>query len=108
MAALSDLVIEIFLGESAVLRAMKVRGRSAAHGAHADLALVWVNDGAARLSTRAREAAAALAEGAELAGLLGRLDGLLRWTPRNAFLLRRRVADRLGVVGGYPALIGAA
>lgn len=108
MAALSDLVIEIFLGESAVLRALKARGKGAASATHADLALIWVNDGASRLAAKAREAAAGVAEGPELAALLGRVDGLLRWTPRNAFLLRRRVADRLGAVGGYSALIGAA
>jgi hypothetical protein len=106
MAAVSDMLIDIYLGESAVLRALKAAG--GAHGAiHADLAVVFVNDSAARLEARARDVLPALASGAELSALLGRVRALLAWTPVDAIALRRRIAQRLGEVGSYPSLVAA-
>ena len=107
LAVLSDLVIDIFLGESAVLRAVKLRGQSANAGTHADLALIFVNDSVARMENRARDALAAMASGEELKMQLGLARKLLRWTPLNTIALRRRIAARLGTVGSYPALIAA-
>ena len=105
LAVLSDLVIEIFLGESAVLRALKLRGKGTNAGTSADLALIWVNDSVARMENRARDALARMASGDELKMQLGLARKLLRWTPLNTIALRRRIADRLGTVGSYPALI---
>lgn len=104
-AVLGDLVIEIYLGESAVLRALKTRGRDPANTIQADLAVIWVNDSVGRMENRIREALAQIATGEELTRLLDRTARLLHWTPRNTVVLRRRVAARLGVVGGYAALI---
>ncbi len=105
LAVLSDLVIEIFLGESAVLRALKLRSKGTNAGTSADLALIWVNDSVARMENRARDALARMASGDELKMQLGLARKLLRWTPLNTIALRRRIADRLGTVGSYPALI---
>jgi alkylation response protein AidB-like acyl-CoA dehydrogenase len=107
LAVLSDLVIEIFLGESAVLRALKIRGHSANAGTHADLALIWVNDSVARMENRARDAVAHMATGDELKLQLGLARKMLRWTPLDTVAMRRRIAARLGTVGSYPALIAA-
>ncbi|MBI3885693.1 MAG: acyl-CoA dehydrogenase family protein [Opitutae bacterium] len=107
LAVLSDLVIDIFHGESAVLRALKIRGRSANAATHADLALIFVNDSVARMENRARDAVAAMAAGEELKLQLGLARKLLRWTPLNTIAMRRRIAARLGTVGSYPALIAA-
>ncbi|MBI2517969.1 MAG: acyl-CoA dehydrogenase family protein [Opitutae bacterium] len=105
LAVLSDITIDIFLGESAVLRALKARSRNAASTVHADLALIWVNDSVARMENRARDAVAHMATGDELKLQLGLARKLLRWTPLDTVTLRRRIATRLGVVGSYPALI---
>jgi len=107
LAAISDLLIDIYLGESAVLRALKARGRGAHDAVHADLALVFVNDSAARLEVRARDALSAVAAGDELTRHLGRVRALLAWTPLDTIALRRRLAKRLGEVGSYPALVAA-
>jgi alkylation response protein AidB-like acyl-CoA dehydrogenase len=107
LAVLSDLVIEIFLGESAVLRALKARGRNPASPTHAELALIWINDSVARMENRARDAVAHLATGDELKLQLGLARKMLRWTPLDTVSLRRRIAARLGTVGSYPALIAA-
>ncbi len=108
LAVLSDLCIDLFLGESAVLRALKARTRGGAAAAvHADLALTWVNDSVARMENRARDAIAHMASGDELKMQLGLARKMLRWTPLDTVAMRRRLAARLGTVGSYPALIAA-
>jgi hypothetical protein len=108
LAVLSDICIDLFLGESAVLRALKARARGGAGAAvHADLALVWVNDSVARMENRARDAVAHMATGDELKLQLGLARKMLRWTPLDTVAMRRRLAARLGTVGNYPALIAA-
>lgn len=108
LGVLSDLVIDIYLGESAVLRALKNRARFPGQTAQADLALIWVNDSVARMENRARDALAAMATGDELKLQLGLARKMLRWTPLNTIALRRRIALRLGKVGTYPALVATA
>lgn len=105
LAVLSDITIDIFLGESAVLRALKARARKAANPVYTDLALIWVNDSVARMENRARDAIAHMAAGDELKLQLGLARKLLRWTPLDTVTLRRNVATRLDTVGSYPALI---
>lgn len=99
---LSDLIIDVYLGESAVLRALK--GRSPIAG---DLALHFVNEAVGRLELRARAALAATSQGDELRAQLGMVRRLLRWSPRNGVALGRRLATRLCEVGSYPALVAA-
>jgi alkylation response protein AidB-like acyl-CoA dehydrogenase len=108
LAVLSDICIDLFLGESAVLRALKARARGGAGAAvHADLALIWVNDSVARMENRARDAIAHMASGDELKMQLGLARKMLRWTPLDTVAMRRRIAARLGTVGSYPALLAA-
>ena len=106
LAVLSDICIDLFLGESAVLRALKARTKGGG-AVHADLALIWVNDSIARMENRARDAIAHMATGDELKMQLGLARKMLRWTPLDTVALRRRVAARLGTVGSYPALLAA-
>lgn len=106
LAVLSDICIDLFLGESAVLRALKARTKGGG-AVHADLALIWVNDSIARMENRARDAIAHLATGDELKMQLGLARKMLRWTPLDTVALRRRIATRLGTVGSYPALMAA-
>jgi len=106
LAVLSDICIDLFLGESAVLRALKARTKGGG-AVHADLALIWVNDSIARMENRARDAIAHMATGDELKMQLGLARKMLRWTPLDTVALRRRIATRLGTVGSYPALLAA-
>lgn len=106
LAAMSDLIIELFLSESALLRVRKARARGAASaGVLNDLALVYVNESVGRTEMHARRLLGAIASGDELKSQLGILRRLLRWTPLNGVALRRKVAVRLAEVGSYPALI---
>ena len=106
LAAMSDLIIELYLSESAVLRARKAKSRNAScSGVLNDLALIFVNESVSRTEQHARRLLGAIAAGDELKSQMGILRRLLRWTPLNGVLLRRKVAQRLTEVGSYPALV---
>jgi alkylation response protein AidB-like acyl-CoA dehydrogenase len=106
LAVLSDLMIDLFLAESAVLRALKARGRSGAAATMTDLAVIFVNEAVNRMEHRTRAGLAAISTGDELKAQLGIVRRLLRWTPVNAVEMRRRLAQRLCETGSYAALVG--
>ena len=105
VAHLSDLIIDIYLAESALLRTLKVRQAGGNTSALVDLTLAFLNEAVARLELQARSALAAISQGDELKAQLGIVRRLLRWTPLNGVALRRRIAKRLCEVGSYPALV---
>jgi alkylation response protein AidB-like acyl-CoA dehydrogenase len=107
LAALSDLMIDLFLGESAVLRSLKARGRGASAAAMTDLSLIFVNEAVNRMEHQTRAGLAAISTGDDLKAQLGIARRLLRWTPLNGVELRRRVAERLCETGSYSALVAA-
>jgi hypothetical protein len=105
VAALSDIIIDIYLAESALLRALKARKSAGSSPVMTDLALIFVNEAVGRMEIQARRALAAASEGDELRSQLGIVRRLLRWLPVNAVALRRRTAKRLCERGSFPALL---
>lgn len=105
LSALSDLISDVFLAESGVLRALKARSRGASAGTLSNLAMVFVNESVIRMEVQARTALSAISEGDELKTHLGMVRRLLRWTPVNGIALRRHIAARLCERGSYAALI---
>jgi len=63
---------------------------------------VFVNDAALRIDASARQALAAMAEGDTLRTMLAALRRLLKVTPVNTVVMRRRLADETVARGGYP------
>jgi alkylation response protein AidB-like acyl-CoA dehydrogenase len=106
LAAISDLISDIFLGESALLRTQKAIAKGRPAAVMTDLTLSLMNEAVGRMEQRAAAAWAALASGAELDACLKVTRKLLAWTPLNAIEIHRRVAKRLCEVGSYPVLIG--
>jgi alkylation response protein AidB-like acyl-CoA dehydrogenase len=100
---LADIAIDVFSAESATLRA-----RAAADGhhpkaaLHVDAARAFVNDAALRIDASARQALAAMAEGDTLRTMLAGLRRLLKVTPVNTVVMRRRLADETVARGAYP------
>ena len=98
----ADILIDTFAAESAVLRA-----RAAAEGSlpqaalHEAAARVYVNDAAQRLEMAARSALAAMADGDTLRTLLAALRRVLKVSPVNTVMLRRRLADAALAHGRY-------
>lgn len=105
VGAISDIVIEIFLDESALLRTKKHLAAGKTVTAMTDLTLSLMNDSVARMEQRATLVLSACLEGDELNGALGLARRCLPWTPVNVVEVRRRVAKRLCDVGTYPALV---
>src|SRR6266581_2014225 len=105
VASLSDIIIDTYLAESAVLRALKASNSGAGSSTMSDLTLIFVNEAVGRMELQARRALAATSEGDELKAQLGIMRRLLRWTPVNSVALRRRVAKRLCEVGTFSALV---
>jgi alkylation response protein AidB-like acyl-CoA dehydrogenase len=99
----ADIAIDVFSAESAVLRALAASNANAPRAAlQVDAARVFVNDAAMRIDASARQALAAMAEGDTLRMLLAALRRVLKVTPINTAVLRRRLADETVTRGAYP------
>src|SRR5512136_910194 len=104
LAAISDIVIEVFAMESALLRAMKTAEKFGDEKAQIQKAMVkvYVNDAFDRVGGFAKQAFAAIAEGDTLRTQLSALKKLTRFTPVNTIALRREIADFVIKMGKYP------
>ena len=104
LASISDMVIEVFAMESALLRAMKSMEKIGDEKSQIQKAMVqvYVNDAFNRLEGFAKQAFAAIAEGDTLRAQLSVLKKLTRFTPVNTVALRREIADAVIKVGEYP------
>jgi alkylation response protein AidB-like acyl-CoA dehydrogenase len=102
LSYLADILIDTYAAESAVLRAQDAAGRTLPNAElHQDAARVFVNDAAGRIELAARNALAAMADGDTLRTQLAALRRLLKVTPANTVVLRRRLADAASSKGGY-------
>jgi len=105
LAGVSDLITELYLAESAVLRTLKARKAGRNSSVMADLTLSFLNRAVGRMELQARGCLAATSEGDDLRVQLGIVRRLLRWAPLNGVAMGRRIAKRLCEVGSYPALV---
>ena len=104
VGALADIVLEIFVMQSALIRAQKVaasRGAAAAAGVSA-AARVLLHNGADKIETGARAALAAAVEGDMLRTQLAVLRRFLKREPVDVITLRRQVADAVQSADRYP------
>jgi len=104
LALISDIIIEVFAMESALLRALKSMERTGDEKAEIQKAIVrvYVNDGFNRVEGFAKQALSAIAEGDTLRTLLSGLKKLTRFTPVNTVALRREIANYTIKMGRYP------
>ena len=104
LASISDIVIEVFAMESALLRAMKSMEKFGDEKSEIQKAMVkvYVNDAFDRVEGFAKQALAAIAEGDTLRTQLSALKKLTRFTPVNTIGLRREIADFVIKMGKYP------
>ncbi len=101
---LSDMVIEIFAMESALLRAMKTMERFSDERAEIQKAMVkvYVNDAFDRIESLAKQIFSAISEGDILRTQLSALKKLTRFNPVNTVSLRRQIAEHVIKIGRYP------
>lgn len=94
---LSDMVIELYMAESGLLRAEKVvqmKGEEAA-SIHIDLAKIYLYDAVDRINKSGKDAIVSFAEGDELRMMLLGLKRFTKIAPFNTKEARRRVAAKL-------------
>ena len=103
LAAASDIIMEIYGMESAILRTEKfIAGRGeAACANHIDATRTFVNDSISRVETNAKTALAAMSEGDELRTMMAVLRRYMKYTPHNTVASRRRIADSMIEAGKY-------
>jgi alkylation response protein AidB-like acyl-CoA dehydrogenase len=103
VAALSDVVMDVYAMESSLRRAQK---SSAARGESAnpmvDAARAFIYDAMDRIEKQARTALAATAEGDTLVTQLAVLRRFAKHSPVDTIALRRRVADAVLAQNRYP------
>ena len=104
LASISDIVIEVFAMESALLRAMKSMEKFGDEKSEIQKAMVkvYVNDAFDRVEGFSRQTLAAIAEGDTLRTQLSALKKLTRFTPVNTIALRREIANAVIKMGRYP------
>jgi len=94
---ISDIIMEIYAMESAILRVEKMlaRGGKNKTDIYIDIVKAFVNDSIIRVETYAKELLAAIAEGDMLRTYLTALRRLIKHIPINTISLRRKIADHL-------------
>jgi alkylation response protein AidB-like acyl-CoA dehydrogenase len=104
IGVLSDLVMDVYAMESALLRTQKKIARSSeeACATECDATRVYIHEAADRMELRARHGLARIAEGDTLRAQLAMLRRFLKRTPADTIGLKRRVADRALELGRYP------
>jgi alkylation response protein AidB-like acyl-CoA dehydrogenase len=103
LAAASDIIMDIYGIESAILRTeklMKGRGEPAC-ALQIDATRTFTNDALQRIEGQAKKALAAMTEGDELRTMLAVLRRLTRFTPVNTVATRRRIAEAIIENGRY-------
>lgn len=103
MAALSDMVIEIYALDSALARARKLwAGRAAQADLARSMTQLYAPAGFGIIEASARQVIAAVAEGDMLRTQIAMLRRLARHEPVNTFVLSRQVAQAALERGRYP------
>ena len=103
LAAASDIIMQIYGIESAILRTEKLiasRGEAGCSG-QIDATRTFTNDAIGHIEQFAKNALAAMSEGDELRTMLAVLKRYTRFIPVNTIAARRRIADSLIEAGRY-------
>ena len=100
----SNIIMETYAMESAVLRAKKLAQSGAGDRADVavDMARVFVNDSVPKIEAWAKAGLAATVDGDELRTLLAALRRFTKHTPINTVALRRKIAARVIETERYP------
>lgn len=103
MGALADIISEVFMMESALLRARKIAERKGESAAALPVAMtkVYCAEAIERTESRARKVIAAVAEGDMLRTQLIILKRLSKYEPANTIALREQIASKTIEAGRY-------
>ncbi len=101
---IADMAIETFNAESALLRCIKLQSGApdADHSYEYDILRCYLTEAAEKIGKAGREAINGFAEGDEHRMMLLGIKRFTKAEPFNAKDARRRIADKLIALGGYP------
>ncbi|MFH1139731.1 MAG: acyl-CoA dehydrogenase family protein [Pseudomonadota bacterium] len=101
---ISNMILEIFVMESGLLRAQKVMAMKGPEAApfHAAAVKAYVDDRMPRIEAWAKAALAHVEQGAAPRDNLSSLQKIMNYQPIDAISLKREIADRAIERGGYP------
>jgi hypothetical protein len=91
----ADMLADIYLAESALLRVMKMREMGLDVSLHEDILRVYLHDAMNRIEAAGRNAIESFAEGDEMKMMLMGLKRFTKTEPFNCKNARRRIAERL-------------
>ena len=94
LAGITDVIMDVFAMESALLRTQKMAESGKGENA-ADMTAVLVRDAMAHIDVTARTVLAACSEGDALRTNLAVLRRFTKYEPVDAIALRRKIAHRL-------------
>ncbi len=93
---ITDMLIEVFVSESAILRTQKLALQNVESAApFVEMTMIYVSDALERINNYGKHAISAFAEGDELKMLLLGLKRFTKFDPVNTIKLRRSIADKL-------------
>ena len=101
---LSDIVMEAWAAESALLRTLKMANSAGEEKAHFYVLMtqLYINDAIGRVEDRAKNVMAAISEGDMLRTNLAALKRFLKFSPLNTIEIRRKLADKMLEANTYP------
>lgn len=104
MSMLSDIVMEAWAAESALLRTLKMADSAGKEKAHFYVLMtqLYINDAIGRVEDRAKNVMAAISEGDMLRTNLAALKRFLKFPPLNTIEIRRKLADKMLEANTYP------
>ncbi len=104
MSMLSDIVMEAWATESALLRTLKMAGSIGEEKAqfYVLMTQLYINDAVGRVEERAKNVMAAISEGDMLRTNLAALKRFLKFPPLNTIEIRRKLADKMLEANTYP------
>jgi alkylation response protein AidB-like acyl-CoA dehydrogenase len=104
MSMLSDIVMEAWAAESALLRTLKMADSAGKEKAHFYVLMtqLYINDAIGRVEDRAKNVMAAISEGDMLRTNLAALKRFLKFSPLNTIQIRRKLADKMLEANTYP------
>jgi len=104
MSMLSDIVMEAWAAESALLRTLKMAESTGQDKAqfYVLMTQLYINDAIGRVEERAKNVMAAISEGDMLRTNLAALKRFLKFPPLNTIEIRRKIADKMLESNTYP------
>ncbi len=104
MGMLSDIVMEAWAAESALLRTLKMANSGGEEKArfYVLMTQLYINDAIGRVEDRAKNVMAAISEGDMLRTNLAALKRFLKFPPLNTIEIRRKLSDKMLEANTYP------